>query len=155
MENRIKALADFLDIDAEKITASEYNEKLFEVSDGSEYFVLTNEEADEETRSEIERSLWAFNAAFICQICGFLDDKSDNEQTRIINSLEDMQKVCEGANDFVAAMIKGTCGLDVFVEKAIDVDGRGHFLASYDGKENVIYEKENGHDKDYWIYRIN
>lgn len=155
MENKIKALADFLDIDAKEITASEYNEKFFEISDGREYRVLTNEEADEETRSEIENSLWAFNAAFICQTCGFLNGKSYTEQNRIIDSLEAMQKACENANDFIAAMIKGTCGLDIFVEKAIDADGRGHFLASYDGEENVIYEKENGHDKDYWIYRIN
>jgi hypothetical protein len=44
-------------------------------------------------------------------------------------------------------MVKGTCGLDSFVESAISADGRGRFLASYDGAES----EENG----YYIYRIN
>jgi hypothetical protein len=57
------------------------------------------------------------------------------------------EKCCEGCNDFFKAIIKGTCGLDKFVEDAIEADGRGHFLAYYDGEEN-----EQG---DCFIYRVN
>lgn len=45
MEDRIKALSTFLDMDVELITESSYDEKSFETEEG-EYLVLTDSEAD-------------------------------------------------------------------------------------------------------------
>ena len=54
---------------------------------------------------------------------------------------------CEDCNEFIKAMIDGTCGMNNFVERAIDADGRGQFLSQYDGEENEF--------GGYFIYRIN
>ena len=35
----------------------------------------------------------------------------------------------------MVALIKKTCGLQHFIAKAVQADGSGHFLASYDGDE--------------------
>ena len=37
--------------------------------------------------------------------------------------------------------------MDELIEEAVSLDGRGHFLASYDGHENE--------HNDYFIYRTN
>jgi hypothetical protein len=57
-------------------------------------------------------------------------------------------KKCEGANDSILALIEKTDGgLDGFVEEAVSVDGRGHFLSGYDGEECEVGE--------FFAYRIN
>ena len=109
--------------------------------DGFEYLVVTEGEADEKAQEDIEESLWAFNAEFILDCCG-LDSGSN-----VIESLRKMQEdSCEGCNDFIRALVDGTCGIDAFVEAAIDSDGRWHFLSTYDGKE--------GEQDGYYIYCI-
>lgn len=45
---KIEALAELLGVDESEITQSDYNENLYEVADGREYLVLTEDEADEE-----------------------------------------------------------------------------------------------------------
>jgi hypothetical protein len=108
--------------------------------DDGEYLVLTDDEADERAREYIEESLWAFNASFLSGMTG-LDE-------RVFTALS---KQCEDANDAVLALVKSTCGIDDLVEAAIAADGRGHFMASYDGAESEVkYE-----DEFYYIYRVN
>ena len=46
---------------------------------------------------------------------------------------------------FILALIEETCRIDKFVDDAIDTDGRGHFISSYDGEEVEAEE--------YFIYR--
>jgi hypothetical protein len=113
-------------------------------AEGNSYLVLTDTEADEKTTEYIENTAWAFNADFIISECGL--DLSG------VDSLRKMQEETnENANDFILSLIKKTCGLDEFVESAISADGRGHFLASYDGDEN---EQKEG-DTYFYIYRTN
>ena len=139
MKSKIKALADFLGESVE--TLRDNGNNCYQVVDGMEYLVLTDEEADEQARTDIEDSLWAFNAEFILKSCG-LDSGSN-----VIESLRKMQEdSCEGCNDFIRALIEGTCGIDAFVEEAILADGRGHFLSTYDGEE--------GEQDGYFIYCI-
>ena len=139
MDNKIKALADFLGKSVE--TLRDNGDNYFQVVDGYEYLVLTDGEADEKAQEYIEDSLWAFNAEFILETCG-LDSGSN-----VIESLRKMQEdSCEDCNDFIRALIDGTCGIDAFVEEAILADGRGHFLITYDGKE--------GEQDGYFIYCI-
>ena len=46
---------------------------------------------------------------------------------------------------FILALIEGTCRIDKFVDDAIDMDGRGPFISSYDGEEVEAEE--------YFIYK--
>ena len=139
MDNKIKALADFLGKSVENLRDNGNN--CYQVGDGMEYLVLTDEEADEQARADIECSLWAFNAEFILDCCGLDSDPN------VAKSLRKMQEVsCEGCNDFIRALVDGTCGIEEFAEQAILADGRGHFLSSYDGEE----EEQGG----YFIYCI-
>ena len=132
-----KALAEFLDVEENEV--KENSRGTYETGNGNEYMVLTDDEADEEAYKEIEDSLWAFNAEFIIEMCGLNSG---------VESLRTMQKnSCEDCNDFIEAMIEGTCGMECFVESAIESDGRGHFISYYDGEEN-----EQG---EYFIYRVN
>jgi hypothetical protein len=93
-----------------------------------EYALGTDQEADAAARDHIEDNLWAFNAEFILSCCGL--DLSGAESLRHMQ-----EKACEDANAFIASLIKKTCGLDYFVERATREDGRGHFLSPYDGEE--------------------
>ena len=139
MDNRIKALADFLGESVE--TLRDNGNNCYQVGDGMECLVLTDEEADEQARADIECSLWAFNAEFILDCCGLDSDPN------VAKSLRKMQEVsCEGCNDFIRALVDGTCGIEEFAEQAILADGRGQFLSTYDGKE--------GEQDGYYIYCV-
>lgn len=141
MEKRIEALAEFTGFDTEDITKADWGKFIFEAGN-QEYMVLTDTEAKDECKNTIESELWAFNADFIVNQCGLLDT------CEVVDSLRKMQeRCCEDCNDFIAALIEGTCGIDDFVREAVCADGRGHFIARYDGREN----EQNG----YFIYRIN
>ena len=102
------------------------------------YLVLTDEEADEKAHDAIVESLWAFNTDFI------LDHVPGHFNSSAVSAFSRMQQeLCEDANSLIAAMIPDVSG---FVDDAISADGRGHFLASYDGEE-----LEHG---EFFIYRI-
>lgn len=123
-----------------------YNEswKTFEII-GHEYKVLTDEEADETAADYIKESLWAFNAEFILEHSKVYKDTIGHEYEEIIEALRMMQeKLCESANALVKALISD---MDSFIDDAIEADGRGNFLSSWDGEEH-----ESG---DFYIYRTN
>ena len=132
-----KALAEFLGVKENEVKENSWG--TYNTINSDEYMVLTDDEANEEVYKEIEDSLWAFNAEFII------------EMTRLnsgVKSLRTMQEnSCEDCNDFIRAIIDGTCGMNSFVESAIESGGRGNFISYYDGEEN-----ENG---GYFIYRVN
>lgn len=109
---------------------------IFEI-DGEEYAVAANKEkADTAVREEIEQSLWAFNAEFII--------KHTELPTEAVQMLKFFQeKKCEDANETFRALIKD---MDDFVGKAVEADGRGHFLARYDGNERRL----DSLDRQYW-----
>ncbi len=145
--NKMADLAEYLEINQSEIRQG-YDENHFETDDG-EYLVLTDEEADKKVTEEIKEEVWAFNADWILTACGLYGSTvTENEKKNLRHSLEDLQaKCCEGCNDFIKAIIAGTIGLDKFIEAAIEADGRGHFLSSYDGHE--------GQQGDCYIYRTN
>ena len=137
--SKIESLAEFLRVDQEDIEVSSYDKNLFEYGN-QEYLVLTNSEADKRTKEQIEESLWAFNTGFILNHSNLSEW---NERTE--KAFEKMQEdLCESANEIVKAIITD---MDEFVSDAISADGRGHFLAGYDGEENEQDE--------YFIYRTN
>ena len=137
MDNRIKALAEYLGESVENLRNNGNN--YVQVVDGLEYLVLTEGEANELAAAYIANSLWVFNAEFILEVCGLY---SESNVTRSLRMMQEGS--CEGYNAFIRALVDGTCGLDRFVQEAIDADGRGHFLSSYDGEE--------GEQGEYFIY---
>ena len=107
-----------------------------------DYLVLTDEEADEAVREEIEQMVWAFTPSFLSAHTGV-----DEE---IFEALADR---CEGNNESFKRMIKD---FDWFVEDAVRCDGRGHFLAGYDHEEHeVTYKSIDNIVTTYYIYRRN
>jgi hypothetical protein len=110
---------------------------------GNEYRVLTDEEADKAAKESIEESLWAFNAEFILSHSKIA--ASEYEYNEIVKAFRKMQEIlCEFANALVKALIKD---IDNFVQDAVETDGRGHFISSWDGEE---HKSEN-----FYIYRTN
>lgn len=142
MDPRIHALAKHLNCDVSEISPALYGDNAYDAN-GSEYLVLTEDEADELAAERIKESLWAFNAEFISSHTkhGLDDDQ--------IKALKEMQgKLCESANSIVEALIED---LDHFIEDAIRCDGRGHFISSYDGEEYEVGEKV----VEFYIYQTN
>ena len=118
----------------------DYENQMATMEDGSEYLVLTDEEADKQAETEIKNSLWAFIPKFIIEHMTNMKYSKSLEDT-----ISQMQRsLCEGANDIVAAMVDD---VEEFCNDAIVADGRGHFISWYDGEE---IETEN-----FFIYRIN
>lgn len=142
-EDEIFALAMELDEDPAEITEERHDYYGLKIlSHGrAEYAVGTDEEADEACRESIESSAWAFKASFVLSECGL-----PSELEEAIQAFQG--KECEGANDAIVALIEKTCGMESFVESAISADGRGHFLASYDGDEMEL-------EGDLVAFRIN
>ena len=118
-----------------------YNLPVVEIDGDAWAFALTDEEADQAACDYIEQAVWAFNSDFLQDMTGIPQEM-----------FEAVQDKCEGANDAITACIEATCGMESFVDNAIDADGRGHFLSCYDSQE-VEFEKEDGSFG--YAYRIN
>ena len=144
-DERLNALADFLEVDVNELEESKYYDDDYAYAYGNEeYLVLTDKEADEKAREEIEETLWAFNADFILRHASTYDEMDSYEFESAEKSLRRAQEeCCESLNPLVKALIED---IDDFVEDAIMADGRGHFIARYDGYENV----QDG----FYIYRV-
>ena len=137
-EEKAQALAKFLEVELSEITevpTDEDNAELpFVTGQGYEYLVLTDEEANERARDYILDSLWAFNADFIISHCNGCDDMELWEIEEVEKGLRQIQEnICEGGNGLVKALISD---IDEFIDDAINADGRGHFMCSYDGEEH-------------------
>ena len=121
-----------------------YEFEMIEATDDSrdindDWLVCTDDEADELARNSIEELAGYFNASFLM------------EQTGVDAEVFDALRKGASPSEQVMQIIEATCGYDSFVEAAISADGRGHFLASYDGEER---EFNNGR-MTFYLYRIN
>lgn len=104
------------------------------IIDGEEWAVAENEgEATKAARQVVEDSICYFNPDFLAA-------HSDVPE----KVFEFLANKCFDNNEAYKAMIYD---VEDFIDDAIDADGRGHFLNSYDGKEYKIGE--------YFLYRIN
>lgn len=135
MSPKQKALCAFLD--GESVDVSRYDTSLFVAVDGSEYLVLSEEEADERVKDYIRESVWAFQPEFLAEHLVIEDREA------AICVLEALREKCEDANEPILSMVRD---VDVLVEDAISADGRGHFLASWDGEEHA--------EGDFFIYKV-
>jgi hypothetical protein len=108
---------------------------VYKIASG-EYAIASDEgEANKAVAEYIKESIWAFSPGFISQHC------TANLPVEVIQLI---QEKCEDANPIILDLIES---FDKFVDDAISADGRGHFLASYDGEEHEL--------GNYLIYRIN
>lgn len=103
---------------------TEYGLPVVRLASGSYLIAKDKEAAEDAARDYIENCVWSFNASFLAQMTG-ID----------MSVFETMQPKCEDAQEGVESIIEATCGMDAFVDAAIQADGLGHFLASYDGAE--------------------
>ena len=139
-DNDLLTLEQFLATTAmDEIGDDEYH------TEGSDYLVLTDEEATERAETEIDNLLWAFNASFIISECGL-----DYELEEMIQAFQ--EKKCEDANDAIRSLInKCTKGKEFYVAAIHYADGRGYFLSPYDGIEH----EEEIDGETFYIYRTN
>lgn len=137
-----QCIAKFLKIDVTDLNKKDGDHWGLDMYNG--WAVGTDEEATKAAGEYIEETLWAFNSSFLA------------EQTELPESVfEALQPQCENSNDAVRALIDKTCGLEDFTQAAIGADGRGHFLASYDGEEGYkYYTDEQGDEQTLYFYRI-
>lgn len=147
---RIAALCQFDGCEPDEVTLERhdfYGLSVYSIGN-REFAIGTDSEADSACEQNVSDSLWAFNASFILSECD------------LPNSLEEaiqawQEKECEGANEGLLALVEKTCGLDKFTRAAMSTDGRGHFLSSYDGNENVEVVTDGAERETFYIYRTN
>jgi hypothetical protein len=146
MDTKQEALAVYLECEPDDLEKASYDKNLFEYGMES-YLVLDDAEADQYAKDRILESLWAFNTEFVLSHSRI--DVDDSNEESIVEALKKMQeKLCEDANPIVRALIKDE---EAFIADAVEADGRGHFLSSYDGEEHEITFAEEL----YYIYRQN
>lgn len=134
-------------------------EELTEVSEldpedhSNDYLVLTDEEADEKAAEYISEYMWAFNISFLT--CYMSEETAEFAE----EILKPIQEKCESGNEAVKALINWRYNKEQIIEDAISADGRGHFLATYDGNENeetvLVYPKGDTANQTFYIYRLN
>ena len=136
---RIKELASFLDTSIDNIEATN-NPILFIVDGIEEYLVCTDEEADQLATDYILDSLYCFNTDFIFYHSILNTENSDDNSC--MDLIQTLQHDCN--NKAILELIED---IDSFIQDAIISDGREHFIAFYDGMENI--------QGDFFIYRYN
>jgi hypothetical protein len=108
----------------EKFTSLEQAEETYPLH---RYHIMTDEHADEVVVECIRDSAWAFRPEFL---------ETMTEIPAAVYSL--LGEQCENSNDAVLTLIEKTCGFDEFARQAVLADGRGQFIAHYDGEETEI-----------------
>lgn len=145
----VRALCEHLDCEPDDLRENSYDQYgLLSVEYGRQtYLVGTDEEADAAIVEYCKDSIWAFNADFLCEVCGLPSELAD--------CLKGYQEAeCEGANDALLALVEKCSDLDTFARKAASADGRGHFLSGYDGNEHEITaEDAEGERVTYYVYQ--
>ena len=145
MDKKIKALATYFEIDESRIKKADEpfaDDTMYVIDNEYMFTVATDAEADHIAADDIKESLWAFNSDFICSHSTALQAAGPRAE----QALQKMQaELCESANPLVEAMIDD---MDDFIQDAISCDGRGHFIAQYDGDENEV--EVDG--EDFYIY---
>lgn len=119
-------------------TNREFIEDFENLSD--DYLVLTDDEADDYVLEYIKESVWAFSPDFLA------------EHTNLpVEVFEALQDKCEDSNEAILRLIENQTTIKGFANDATRLDGRGHFLSSYDGDEHEVTIKGTY----YFVYRMN
>lgn len=95
--------------------------------------------AEERVRERIAEDLWAFHA-------GYLADMTSLPEV-IFSALSNQMN--EDASPHIRRLIDVSCGFEAFALDVIKLNGRGFYLADYDGHEQTI--KVDG--RFFYVYR--
>lgn len=130
-EQKRIALAKALKLNVDEI---EIQHDSFVTDDGEEYLIMNDDERKEAVIESIKETASYFNASF-------LSDMTELDEV-VFEALVDK-------NEAVVRIIEKCCdgGLVSFAKKAVEADGFGHFLSSYDSEE---HELSNG----LFAYRV-
>ena len=140
--NEMKALAEFLGVDVNEVKQGDYDCQLYH--EGSEYLVLTDEEAQEQAEAEIKEGLWCLDTDFIFEHISACSKISRPAIEKIKSAFSEVQdSYCESLNELIEVMVDD---VNKLIEDVIESDGRGRFIAKYDGIEN----EHNG----FYIYCV-
>lgn len=95
--------------------------------DGIDLMVLNEDERTERIKDEIEQSMWAYSANWLCQI-GVIE-------SNMVGPIQKMQEeLCEDASFIIRALVDAKYpDFEDFVAEDTEAAGR---LASWDGKED-------------------
>lgn len=94
-------------------------------ADEDNILVIHEEDITEAVEEAIGTSLFAFRPRFLAEV---------TELPEIVFSK--LCDLCEDGNDAIFAILESTCGFSDFCREAVDNDGLGNFLSSYDGQTN-------------------
>lgn len=138
----------------------EYYGMMVIACNGREYAIGSEDKANKAVREYIQSSVWAFKPEYLASHSVWEDIDGGEELIKLI------QEKCEDGNDALIRLIQD---FDGFFEEAVGLDGRGHFLATYDGYEMTLNEIDDAQaqeiadlleiERDEWIntyvYRLN
>ncbi len=108
-----------------------YGNCVYEVQ-GHDYYSGTEDEIFNAVQEYISESLWVFNNSFLRNY-GVL--KNINNAELILNIL---QKQYESGNDAIKELVQWEENKDEITQDAINADGVGHFLNSYNGEYDDV-----------------
>ena len=106
------------------------------------HLILSNAQAQKACKEYVKESVWAFNSNFLAQVTKL--NKS------LFDAIKDNNK-CEDNNETILKLVNKFSSLNKITQEAISSDGRGHFLASYDGHETEIMIGK----KVFFVYKNN
>lgn len=135
-EELYRALAENFECGISSIV--DIDETTYQIN-GIEYLVYTEDEADEKVKDYIEESLWTFHPTYLANYCDLP-----------IEVFEILVKQCEESNDAISSLVDKFGDIDEFVEKAVHVHSRGHFLNRVDGSEDNVCAEDG---EIYYIYK--
>jgi hypothetical protein len=142
IEKKIKALADYLRVNPDKITPSKgtlYSFRAFYYGPNRAYLVLTEIEANVAARRAIMNRLWVIALE---SVFNYFDIGCYPADALEKLSHEDIRKINAG----LETLFDKTCGIEILAEKMLSLGNRANILADYDQKE-ITYS-------DYLIYRL-
>lgn len=102
-----------------------YDETIVELG-REEWLIVTDDEANTAAEAAIRDSVWAFNADFLAS-----HSVADADIFRLLQQTERAESLNE---PFLSLLTD----IEEFIEDAVAADGRGHFLAGYDGREHEV-----------------
>lgn len=142
MAFRLEALAYHLGIPQPTLKPTSWGS--IETED-EEWRVLTRKEADKAAREYIKESLWAFSPAFLADYM---------PRAMTIESIQKLQELYEDANEPLTLLVGSR--LSALMSDAIRQDGRGSFLAGYDGEEVTLDRHPEPSSRPHFFgYRLN
>lgn len=130
-----------------KLDYSHYGLAIYETDGGEEYAVGSERECQVAAIAYCRDTLWACRTGYLASYLGW-----DDAVTKAIARMQ--EDLCEDANPIIAKLIGSGKDIELFCQDMIDCDGRGAFLASYDGEE-IDSDSIEGLPRGLIAYRIN